>query len=64
VVVLDDLQKEGDMAILIYKGDREITPHIASITDPASVAVQIVENYYAAVEGRALHNVVDRGLGY
>jgi len=41
-----------------------ITPHIASITDPLSVAAQIVENYHAAMQGNALHNVVDREMGY
>jgi len=41
-----------------------ITPHIASITDPLSVAVQIVENYHAVMQGNALHNVVDRKKGY
>jgi glyoxylate/hydroxypyruvate reductase A len=41
-----------------------ITPHIASITDPASVASQIVENYHAAMQGKTLHNVVDRKMGY
>ena len=40
------------------------TPHIASITDPLSVAAQIVENYHAAMQGNALHNVVDREMGY
>ena len=41
-----------------------ITPHIASITNPDSVSTQIVENYRAATEGNALHNVVDRRVGY
>ena len=41
-----------------------ITPHIASITDPLSVAAQIVENYHAVMQGGVLHNVVDRKTGY
>jgi len=41
-----------------------ITPHIASITDPKSVASQIVLNYRSAIEGLSLDNVVDRELGY
>jgi len=41
-----------------------ITPHIASITDPMSVAPQIVENYHALVDGLPMRNVVDRSRGY
>ena len=41
-----------------------ITPHIASITDPISVAPQIVANYHRAMEGLPLHNRIDRVLGY
>ncbi len=41
-----------------------VTPHIASITDPVSVAPQIVANYRRATEGSPLHNRVDRSLGY
>ncbi len=41
-----------------------ITPHIASITSPRSVAEQIVTNYYHAIAGDPLSNVVDRELGY
>jgi len=41
-----------------------VTPHIASITNPVSVAPQIVENYHAAMRGDALCNVVDRKMGY
>ena len=40
------------------------TPHIASITSPRSVAEQIVSNYYRALAGEPLDNVVDRVLGY
>ncbi len=42
----------------------DLTPHIASITDPVSVAPQIVENYHRAMEGLSLNNRVDRALGY
>lgn len=41
-----------------------ITPHIASITNPESVAVQIVENYYRCKEGKVLLNLVSREKGY
>ncbi len=41
-----------------------ITPHIASLTDPDSVAPQIVENYKLMKEGKPLVNVVSRELGY
>lgn len=41
-----------------------ITPHIASLTDPESVAPQIVENYYRTVRNQPLLNQVDREKGY
>lgn len=41
-----------------------ITPHIASLTDPGSVATQIVENYKLMKEGKPLMNVVSKELGY
>jgi len=41
-----------------------MTPHIASITDPKSVAAQIVENYHRATKGMPLENVVSREAGY
>ncbi len=41
-----------------------ITPHIASITDTASVAPQIVENYRHALAGQPLLNLVNREKGY
>ena len=41
-----------------------VTPHIASITDPISVAPQIVKNYYALQEGKELINTVDLLKGY
>lgn len=41
-----------------------ITPHIASLTDPESVAPQIVENYYRTIRNQSLLNQVDRERGY
>lgn len=41
-----------------------ITPHIASLTDPSSAAQQIVENYYRMKEGKELLNIVSREKGY
>lgn len=41
-----------------------ITPHIASLTNPTSVAPQIVENYYRMKEGKPLLNIVSREKGY
>ena len=41
-----------------------VTPHIASITSPESVAPQIIENYRRLKEGRPLLNVVSREKGY
>jgi glyoxylate/hydroxypyruvate reductase len=41
-----------------------ITPHIASLTTPESVAPQVVDNYFRALEGRPLLNVVDHEKGY
>lgn len=41
-----------------------ITPHIASITDPESVAPQVVENYYRTIKNQALMNLVNRQKGY
>jgi len=41
-----------------------ITPHIASLTNPESVAPQIVENYYRMKEGKSLLNTVSREKGY
>jgi glyoxylate/hydroxypyruvate reductase A len=41
-----------------------ITPHIASITSPESVAPQIIENYRRLREGKPLLNVVSREKGY
>ena len=41
-----------------------ITPHIASLPDPASVAPQILENYRNTIENGILKNTVDRKKGY
>lgn len=41
-----------------------ITPHIASLTNPISVAPQIIENYYRMKENKPLLNIVSREKGY
>lgn len=41
-----------------------ITPHIASLTDPESVAPQIIENYRRTMQNEPLLNLVDRKKGY
>ncbi|MEM1254298.1 MAG: glyoxylate/hydroxypyruvate reductase A [Cyanobacteria bacterium P01_H01_bin.21] len=41
-----------------------ITPHVASLTDPISVAPQIVENYRRMMAEQPLLNQVDRQQGY
>lgn len=41
-----------------------ITPHVASLTDPVSVAPQIVENYRRMTAGEPLLNQVDLQQGY
>jgi glyoxylate/hydroxypyruvate reductase A len=41
-----------------------VTPHIASVTDPASAASQILENYDRLRNGESLLNVVSRTKGY
>ena len=41
-----------------------ITPHIASVTDPKHVVPQIIENYERMTEGEELKNVVGRERGY
>jgi glyoxylate/hydroxypyruvate reductase A len=41
-----------------------VTPHVASITSPESVAPQIIENYRRLKEGQSLLNVVSREKGY
>ena len=42
----------------------KITPHISSLTHPAAVAPQLVENYRRLEAGQRLVNVVDRKRGY
>ncbi|WP_019039027.1 2-hydroxyacid dehydrogenase [Psychroflexus tropicus] len=42
----------------------QITPHVASMTDPESVANQLLENYRRMKNGEALLNVVDVQKGY
>ncbi|WP_324721641.1 2-hydroxyacid dehydrogenase [Salinimicrobium sp. HB62] len=42
----------------------KITPHVASVTYPATVAPQILENYRRMQEGKELKNVVDREKEY
>ena len=41
-----------------------ITPHVASWTDPATAAQQLVENYHRMCSGKALLNQIDRNKGY
>jgi glyoxylate/hydroxypyruvate reductase A len=41
-----------------------VTPHIASITSPESVAPQIIDNYRRLREGKPLKNIVSREKGY
>ena len=42
----------------------QMTPHIASVSEPASVVPQIVKNYKAFLAGEKLSNEVSRRLGY
>ncbi len=41
-----------------------ITPHIASVTNPKKVVPQIAENYERMTEEEELLNVVERDKGY
>lgn len=41
-----------------------VTPHVASVSNPASVAKQLVENYYRAQNNQPLLNRVDVTRGY
>ncbi len=41
-----------------------ITPHLASLPFPESVAPQIIDNYHRTMENKPLLNMVDRQLGY
>lgn len=42
----------------------DITPHIASVTNPGAAAPQIIENYNRIVNKRPLLNQIDRTKGY
>lgn len=42
----------------------QMTPHIASVSEPASVVPQIIQNYTAFLRGEKLLNQVSRRLGY
>ncbi|NJY61768.1 glyoxylate/hydroxypyruvate reductase A [Salinimicrobium sp. CDJ15-81-2] len=42
----------------------KVTPHIASVTNPATVVPQILENYGRMKQGKKLKNVVDREKEY
>ena len=42
----------------------QITPHVASLTTPASVAPQIIENYRRAINNQPLLNLVNKEQGY
>ena len=41
-----------------------ITPHISSLTNPKTAALQVYENYKYALDGKPFINVVDKILGY
>lgn len=41
-----------------------VTPHIAGVTRPKSVATQIVDNYHRAINGKPLLHCVDTSRGY
>jgi len=47
-----------------YHPKINITPHIASITEPRSVALQIVENYNRIIKQITPLNIVDKNKGY
>ncbi len=42
----------------------DITPHVASLTDPVSVVPQVLENYHLVMENREPNNQVSREKGY
>jgi glyoxylate/hydroxypyruvate reductase A len=42
----------------------QMTPHIASVSEPASVVPQILRNYRAFLKGEKLFNQVSRQRGY
>lgn len=41
-----------------------ITPHVASLSDPAKSATTVVENIRRAMRGEVLRNAIDRTVGY
>lgn len=41
-----------------------LTPHVASLSDPAQSATTVVENIRRAMRGDALQHAIDRTLGY
>ena len=41
-----------------------MTPHVASVSEPESVAAQVIANYRALLGGGPLANVVSRERGY
>lgn len=48
-----------------WEDDRiTITPHAASVTNPRSAALQVVENYHRVLRGQVPLNLVDRRRGY
>ena len=48
-----------------WKHERvHMTPHVASVSDPDSVAPQIIDNYRRLTSGRPLKNKVSRERGY
>ncbi len=42
----------------------QITPHVASVSDPASVVPQLAENYLRLSRGEELRNRIDLQQGY
>lgn len=41
-----------------------VTPHVSSLTDPAAIASQVVDNYRRALRGEPLRNPVDKERAY
>lgn len=41
-----------------------VTPHIAAVTNPATVAEQVLDNYHRLMRGKELINLVDITRGY
>ena len=42
----------------------QVTPHVASVTNPSSVVFQVLENYKRMKNGEDLENVVNKEKGY